>query len=83
MSMLHYLFKIHLFLQIVNEEPETDLIKQLRAGVYNGLLPETPEELRQMINELTVKKPYLPRPLLNGYLQIKSRLSKEHKKSMP
>ncbi|CAF1193322.1 unnamed protein product [Adineta steineri] len=66
-----YVCMICLMAPIANEEAETDLIRQLRAGVYNGLLPETTAELRQMIRELTVKRPYLPRPILNGFMHMK------------
>jgi hypothetical protein len=78
--MHHSFFKIYLLLQIANEASETDLIRQLRAGVYNGFLPETQQDLRQMIRELTVKRPYIPGPFLNGFLGVKLRLLKEHKK---
>ncbi len=71
-----------MLLQIANTESETDLIRELRAGVYNGLLPETPAELRRMIHALTVRRPYLPRPIINGYLHLKLRLLKEHKRSI-
>ena len=63
-----------------NEECETDLIRQLRNGVYNALLPETPAQLRQMINTLTVKRVNLPGPFLNGFLHLRLRLLGEHKK---
>ena len=69
-----------LSVEIANEECETDLIRQLRSGSYNVLLPETPEQLRQMINTLTVTRPYLPKPFLNGFLHLRLRLLAEHKK---
>jgi hypothetical protein len=68
--------------KIANEECETDLIRQLRGGVYNALLPETPDQLRQMINTLTVKRLHLPGPFLNGFLHLRLRLLDEHKKSI-
>ena len=70
-----------LSIEIADKESETELIQQLRDGVYNGLLPETPQQLRRIINELTVKRPYVPKPMLNGLLHIKLRLLEEHKKS--
>ena len=73
---------MYLLLQIANAASETDLIRELRAGVYNGLLPETPQELRRMIHDLTVSRPYFPKPMLNGFLHMKLRLLKEHKKSI-
>jgi pimeloyl-ACP methyl ester carboxylesterase len=75
------LFTRYLLIKIANEECETDLIRQLRSGVYNALLPETPAQLRQMINTLTVKRIRLPGPFLNGFLQLRLRLLEEHKKS--
>jgi len=74
------LIAICLLIKIANEECETDLIRQLRGGVYNALLPETPEQLRQMINTLTVKRINLPRPFVNGFLHLRLRLLEEHKK---
>ncbi len=74
------LLALRLLINIANEECETDLIRQLRGGVYNALLPETPEQLRQMINTLTVKRINLPGPFLNGFLHLRLRLLEEHKK---
>ena len=71
---------IFLLTTIANEECETDLIRQLRGGVYNALLPETPQQLREMINTLTVKRINLPGPFLNGFLHLRLRLLEEHKK---
>jgi len=71
-----------LFVTIANEECETDLIRQLRGGVFNALLPETPEQLRQMINTLTVKRIKMPGPFLNGFLHLRLRLLEEHKKGI-
>ncbi|CAF2160290.1 unnamed protein product [Rotaria magnacalcarata] len=75
-----YVSMICLLAPIANEASETDLIRQLRNGQYNALLPETPEELRQMINTLTVRTPKLPKPFLNGFLHLRLRLLDEHKK---
>jgi len=75
-------FMICLLITIANEECETDLIRQLRGGVYNALLPETAEQLRNMINTLTVKRINMPGPFLNGFLHLRLRLLQEHKKSM-
>ena len=65
---------------IANEECETDLIRKLRSGVYNALLPETPRQLRHMINTLTVKKVEMPQCFVNGFLDLRLRLLEEHKK---
>ncbi|CAF2892217.1 unnamed protein product [Rotaria sp. Silwood2] len=62
---------ICLLAPIANEASETDLIRQLRTGVYNALLPETSEELRQMIHTQTVKRPKLPGPFVNGFLHLR------------
>ncbi|CAF3783114.1 unnamed protein product [Rotaria socialis] len=75
-----YVSMICLLAPIANEASETDLIRQLRNGEYNALLPETPGELRQMINTLTVRTPKLPKPFLNGFLHLRLRLLDEHKK---
>lgn len=58
------------------------MIRQLRGGVYNALLPETPEQLRQMIDTLTVKRINMPGPFLNGFLHLRLRLLEEHKKGI-
>jgi hypothetical protein len=71
---------IHVCKSVANEQCETDLIQQLRSGVYSALLPETPEQLYAMINTLTVKKISLPRPFLNGFLHLRLRLLEEHRK---
>ncbi|CAF4163385.1 unnamed protein product, partial [Rotaria sp. Silwood2] len=62
---------ICLLAPIANEASETDLIRQLRTDVYNALLPETLEELRQMIHIQTVKRPKLPTPFVNGFLHLR------------
>jgi hypothetical protein len=66
--------------RIGNEESETELIQQLKSGDSNALLPETPEQLRHMINTLAVKKVDIPRVFLNGILDLRLRLLTEHKK---
>jgi hypothetical protein len=81
LSMFHYVF-LCLLVKIANEECETDLIRQLRGGVYNALLPETTEQLRQMLNTLTVKRLNLPKPFLNGFLHLRLRLLEEHKRGI-
>ncbi len=65
---------------LANEQCETELIQQLRLGTYKVLLPETPEELYGMIDMLTVKKINLPRLFINGFLDLRLRLLKEHTK---
>jgi pimeloyl-ACP methyl ester carboxylesterase len=79
--MFHYVF-LCLLVKIGNEECETDLIRQLRGGVYNALLPETAEQLRHMLITLTVKRPNLPKPFLNGFLHLRLRLLDEHKRGI-
>jgi len=54
----------------------------LRGGVYNALLPETTEQLSQMLNTLTVKRLSLPKPFLNGFLHLRLRLLEEHKRGI-
>ncbi|UJR17288.1 hypothetical protein I4U23_004183 [Adineta vaga] len=75
-----YVSMLCLLAPIANEECETDLIRQLRSGIYNALLPETPEQLRQMIRNLTVKRINMPGPFVNGFLHLRLRLLEEHKK---
>lgn len=70
----------HIQMFVANEHYETELIKELRTGVYTALIPETPEQLYSMINKLTVKQIRLPRPFLNGFLDLRLRLLEEHKK---
>ncbi len=65
---------------LANEQCETDLIQQLRLGTYKALLPETSEELSAMIDSLTVKKINAPRLFINGFLDLRLRLLKEHTK---
>ena len=82
MNIIGHYFLIYLLDKTANEECETDLIRQLRGGVYNALLPETPDQLRQMIDTLTVKRLNMPRPFLNGFLHLRLRLLEEHKKGI-
>jgi hypothetical protein len=65
---------------LADEQCETDLIKQMRSGIYKALLPETADDLYDMMNILTVKKIYLPRPFINGFFRLRQPLFKEHTK---
>jgi hypothetical protein len=56
------------------------LIQQLKSGDSTALLPETPEQLRHMINTLAVKRVDMPRFFVNGFLSLRLRLLAEHKK---
>jgi len=56
------------------------LTQQLRSGTYKALLPETPEEFHAMVNTLAVKKINLPGLFINGLLDLRLRLLKEHTK---
>ncbi|CAM4983275.1 unnamed protein product [Rotaria socialis] len=76
----NYVKMLCLLAPIGNEESETDLIRQLRTGVYNTLLPETPEEFHHMIYVLTTTRPSFPRVFVNGFLHLSLQLIKEHKK---
>jgi len=67
---------------LADEQCETDLIKQMRSGVYKVLLPESPEDLHAMIDTFTVKKIKLPRLFLNGFFFLRQPLLKEHTKGM-
>jgi hypothetical protein len=52
------------------------------SGAYKVLLPESPEDLHVMLNNLTVKKVNLPRPFINGYFNLREPLLKEHTKGI-
>jgi pimeloyl-ACP methyl ester carboxylesterase len=65
---------------LASEQCETELIQQLRLGVYKTLLPETPDDLQAMIDTLTVKKINAPRLFINGFLDLRLRLLEEHTK---
>ena len=65
---------------LANEECETELIKQVRQGTYNALLPETLADLENVIDTVIVKKTNLPRILLNSFLQLRLVLLEEQKK---
>jgi len=64
------------------ERYETELVKEMRTGVFTHLIPETAEQLHTMFQRLTVKKLNLPRPFLNGLIQLRLPLLEEHKKGM-
>lgn len=68
--------------EIANEGRETDLIRELREGTYNGLLPETRKQLRRTMNTLTATRPKIPKVLLNGFLHLRLRRLEEHKKGI-
>ncbi len=65
---------------LADEQCETDLIKQMRSGIYKVLLPETPEDLYTMTNSFVIKKIKLPRPFINGFFFLRQPLLKEHTK---
>jgi pimeloyl-ACP methyl ester carboxylesterase len=65
---------------LANEQCETELIQQLRLGVYKALLPETPSDLQNMIDILTIKKINLPQIFLSGFLDLRLPLLEEHTK---
>jgi hypothetical protein len=66
--------------KIGNEESETELIQKLKSGDSTALLPETPEQLRHMINTMAVKRVEMPNFFVNGFLKLRLRLLAEHKK---
>ncbi len=51
--MILQLFVINI---LANEQCQTELIQQLRLGLYKTILPETLEDLQGMINKLMVNK---------------------------
>ena len=70
---------IHLLI-LANEQCETELIQQLRQGEYKSLLPETPSELQDMIDTMSVKRIHFPRIFLDGFLALRLTLLEEHTK---
>jgi len=76
-----YIFRSMIYI-LADKKSETNLIKQAYSGTYNALLPESPEELRAMINNVTVKKINPPRPFINGLFSLRESLLKEHAKGM-
>ena len=62
------------------EEYDTELIRKLKSGDSTALIPETPQQLRSMINTLTVKRMSLPQFFVNGLLVLRLRLLEEHKR---
>lgn len=65
---------------IGNEESEGELIHQLKSGDSTALLPETSQQLRHMMNTLTVKRVDVPDFFIDGFLKLRLRLLPEHKK---
>jgi len=77
-----YVSSICLLAPIGNEESETELIQRLKAGDTTSLLPETPDQLRCMMETLTVKPISVPRVFINGFLSLRLKLLVEHKKGI-
>ena len=65
---------------LANEPCETELTRQLRAGITHVLLPETPQQLSTMLKTLAVKEIKLPRLILNELLNTRLVLLDAHKK---
>lgn len=63
-----------------NGQCETELIKQIRQGAHSAILPETLDDLENLISIMSAKKSNIPRILLNGFLQLRLGLLEEHKK---
>ncbi|CAF3738248.1 unnamed protein product [Rotaria socialis] len=74
----NYVSLICLLAPPADEKYETARIKQLRQGNYEVLLPETTEQLSDMIRSLTVKPIRLPEIFLNGFLRLRLPLLEEH-----
>ena len=70
----------NLFLSLANQEHEGTCIQQVKSGHSTALLPETTEQLRDMINNLTVKQLNMPDFFVNGFLQLRLKRLEEHKK---
>jgi hypothetical protein len=75
--MILQLFVINI---LANEQCQTELIQQLRLGLYKTILPQTLEDLQGMINKLTVKKIKVLQLFINGFPDLRLRLLKEHMK---
>ncbi|CAF1596895.1 unnamed protein product [Rotaria magnacalcarata] len=74
----NYVSLICLLAPPADEKCETARIKQLRQGNYEVLLPETTEQLSDMIRSLTIKPIWLPELFLNGFLHLRLPLLEEH-----
>lgn len=73
-------FDFFRFVFLANAQNETELVQQLRSGIYKSLLPRTTDELTEMINTLAVKPVRFPKIFLNGFLDLRLRLFDEHTK---
>lgn len=75
----------HIFYSFIpaDKDSETDLIRKMQAGDSTSLLPETTDQLNNMIQTLTVTRPRVPKLFLNGMMEIRLRLLVEHKKGEP
>lgn len=63
------------------EQCESELVREVRQGVYKTILPETLNDLQIAINAMYMKKLFLPQILLNGLLHSRLPFLAEHKKS--
>ncbi|CAF0979486.1 unnamed protein product [Didymodactylos carnosus] len=75
-----YVKMVMLLAPPADESSETDLIRTIRAGDYDTLLPQTCEQFHNMVRLLTIKRINLPRPFLNGFLKLRRRHLDEHRK---
>jgi hypothetical protein len=55
------------------------MLRQLRLGMYQIVLPETPKQLYAAADALSMKKIHLRRLLAKEYLKFKSSLLDQHK----
>ena len=70
----------NLLFLLANQEHEGTCIQQVKSGHSIALLPETTEQLRDMINNFTVKQINMPGFFVNGFLQLRLKRLEEHKK---
>ncbi len=64
---------------IAGEEYETEILSQLRAGMYHIVLPETPKQLYASAQAFSMRKIHLRRLLAKAFLKSKLSLLDQHK----
>jgi len=65
---------------IVGKDHESDLLKEVRLGKYEILLPETCEQFYTMVDLLLIKKVNVSRIFLDLLFRSRLRYINEHKK---
>jgi pimeloyl-ACP methyl ester carboxylesterase len=66
---------------IAGDEYETDMIRNLRGGMYHIILPETSKQFYATIDALSMRNIHLRRLLAKGYLKSRLSMLDKHKQS--